>query len=92
MDTTGLEAVALALSVAFFLDFMWAERPGKRMEASPWYELASKLAIDLLTARLRAAPEVHIAFAKHLLPDKSNTAQVFAAISTFSEIHSLRLQ
>ena len=57
-DSSGLEHVAVTLTLAFFLDFMWAERPGKRAEASPWYEAASKLASDVLTARLRTAPQV----------------------------------
>ena len=57
-DSSGLEHVAVALTLAFLLDLMWAERPGKRVEASPWYESASKLANDLLAARLHTAPQV----------------------------------
>ena len=57
-DSTGLQKVAIALTLAFFLDLMYAERPGKRKEASPWYEIASNLSTDLLTARLQAAPQV----------------------------------
>ena len=47
-----------ALAAAHFLDEMFAERPARRVEASPWYEAASALTARLLHVRLRPAPQV----------------------------------
>ena len=47
-----------ALAAAHFLDEMLAERPARRVEASPWYEAAGALTARLLHARLRPAPQV----------------------------------
>lgn len=47
-----------ALALAHFLDFMWAERPPRRIEASPWYEAAGSLASRLLLQHTRSAPKV----------------------------------
>ena len=47
-----------ALATAHFLDEMFAERPARRVEASPWYEAAGALAARLLRARLAPAPQV----------------------------------
>ena len=49
-----------ALAVAHFLDEMYAERPARRVEASPWYEAAGSLAAKLLHQRLRPAPKVKL--------------------------------
>ena len=49
--------IALSLTLAFFLDVMWADRPSKKMQASPWFETASKLACDMMTAQLQSAPQ-----------------------------------
>ena len=47
-----------ALGAAFFLDFMYWQRPAKQVEASPWYEAAAALARRLLAERARQAPPV----------------------------------
>ena len=47
-----------ALALAHFLDEAWAERPARRIEASPWYEAAAGLAQRLLLQATRAAPQV----------------------------------
>ncbi len=47
-----------ALALAHFLDAMWADRPARRIEASPWYEAAGALASRLLFERTRSAPKV----------------------------------
>lgn len=44
--------------MAHFLDEMYAERPARRVEASPWYEAAGALAAKVLHQRLRPAPKV----------------------------------
>ena len=49
-----------ALAAAHFLDEMYAERPARQVEASPWYEAAGSLARKLLHQRLRPAPNVSI--------------------------------
>ena len=49
-----------ALAAAHFLDEMFAERPARRVEASPWYEAAGALTARLLHARLRPAPKVYL--------------------------------
>jgi hypothetical protein len=52
--------VGEALALAHFLDFMWDERPAKRIEASPWYEAAGSLASRLLLQHTTSAPQVGI--------------------------------
>ena len=47
-----------ALALAHFLDEMYAERPARQVEASPWFEAAGSLARKLLHQRLRPAPKV----------------------------------
>ncbi len=51
-----------ALAIAHFLDEMYAERPARQVEASPWYEAAGSLARKLLHQRLRPAPKVTFSF------------------------------
>lgn len=48
----------IVLAAAFFLELMWAERPAKQVEASPWFDSASKLACDLVTEAVQSAPTV----------------------------------
>ncbi|KAK9827325.1 hypothetical protein WJX81_005191 [Elliptochloris bilobata] len=45
-----------ALGAAFFLDFMYWQRPAKQVEASPWYEAAGALVRSQLAERTRLAP------------------------------------
>ena len=47
-----------ALACAHFLDEAWAQRPARRIEASPWYEAAAALAQRLLLQATRCAPQV----------------------------------
>lgn len=47
-----------ALALAHFLDETWAQRPARRIEASPWYEAAVALASRLLGQHTRSAPKV----------------------------------
>ncbi len=46
------------LALAHFLDETWAQRPARRIEASPWYEAANALASRLLGQHTRSAPKV----------------------------------
>ena len=46
------------LAAAFFLDFMYWQRPAKQIEASPWYEAAAALVRSQLAARAKEAPPV----------------------------------
>ena len=50
--------VGTALGAALFLDYMWAERPARRAEASPWYAAGATLARRLLVRRTAEAPPV----------------------------------
>ncbi|BDA49119.1 hypothetical protein COCOBI_13-2290 [Coccomyxa sp. Obi] len=46
-----------ALALAHFLDETWAQRPARRIEASPWYDAAGGLAQRLLGQHTRSAPK-----------------------------------
>ena len=73
--------VAETLTLAHLLDQMWAQRPSKQMEASPWYEHASHLVRSELTCLTSGDPKVcapSYRAVSRTLPD------IFA---TFSYIH-----
>ena len=46
------------LAAAFFLDFMYGQRPARQVEASPWYEAAAALVRSQLAVRADEAPPV----------------------------------
>ena len=59
----GLEApapdhVGSTLTLAHFLDHMYHTRPARRVEASPWYEAATAMVQQELTALFADAPKV----------------------------------
>ena len=59
----GLKAPAPAhvgavLTLAHFLDHMYHNRPAKRVEASPWYQAATAMVQDQLSALFAEAPKV----------------------------------
>ena len=51
-------ATAEALTLAHLLDQMWAQRPSRQMEASPWYERACHLVRSQLGRLTSAAAKV----------------------------------
>ncbi|KAK9841191.1 hypothetical protein WJX74_001700 [Apatococcus lobatus] len=59
--------VAEALTLAHLLDKMWAQRPSKQMEASPWYQRASHLVRSELAHLTSGAPKDSLQLTAQLL-------------------------
>ncbi len=53
-------AIPEALTLGHLLDSMWAQRPSKQMEASPWYQRAIHLVRSELARLTSAAAKVQV--------------------------------